>query len=384
MIYLDYAATSPVDPEVVAAMTACLTTDGAFANAASSHAAGADAKQVIAVARDRIGALVNASGDRLVFTSGATEANNLALKGVLGSDRGPSHLITTEIEHRSVLDTASVLEAAGVAVTRLGCDANGVVAPEQLTEALRPETRLVSIMQVNNEVGSIQDIQSIAAICRHAGVLLHVDAAQGAGKVPLDIEGWQIDLCSLTAHKLNGPKGVGALFVRRGIELEPMIHGGEQALGARAGTLPTHQIAAFGKACEIVGRHDESAELETLRERLWRGFGGIEDVRRHGDPARTAPHILSVSFPGVAGESLRFALADIAVSAGSACTSNEPAPSHVLRALGISDPVAESTLRFGVGRFTTPAEIDQAVARVVAEVGRLRAIAAGAPDWCST
>jgi len=384
MIYLDYAATSPVDPEVVAEMAACLTTDGPFANAASPHAAGAAAKRAIDTARVRIGALVNAPGDRLVFTSGATEANNLALKGVLGSGRAEGHLVTTEIEHRSVLDSASALEAAGVAVTRLRCDANGIVAAKQVAEALRPETRLVSIMQVNNEVGSIQDIQSIAAICRRAGVLLHVDAAQGAGKVPLDIEGWQLDLCSLTAHKLNGPKGIGALFIRRGIALEPMIHGGEQALGARAGTLPTHQIAAFGKACEIVGRRDESAGLKALRERLWRGLAGIEHVRRHGDPERSAPHILSVSFPGVAGESLRFALADIAVSAGSACTSNEPAPSHVLRALGVSDPVAESTLRFGVGRFTTPAEIDEAAARVRAEVGRLRAIAAGAPDWCST
>jgi cysteine desulfurase len=384
LIYLDYAATSPVDPEVVEIRSDCLTHDGAFANAASPHAGGARARQVITEARAHIGALVNAPGDRLVFTSGATEANNLALKGVLGAERGAGHLITTQIEHRSVLDTAEALEATGVAVTRLNCDSNGVVSAAELAAALRPDTRLVSIMLVNNEIGSIQDVEAVAAICRQAGVLLHVDAAQAAGKVPLDIAGWGIDLCSLTAHKLNGPKGIGALFVRSGIDLVPMIHGGEAALGARAGTLATHQIAGFGKAFEIAGRRNESTELIALRERLWQGLAGIERVRRHGDPDRSAPHILSVSFAGVEGESLRFALADIAVSAGSACTSNDPAPSHVLRALGVSDPLAEATLRFGVGRFTTEAEIDTAISRIQAETGRLRAIAAGAPDWCST
>jgi cysteine desulfurase len=282
-----------------------------------------------------------------------------------------------------VLDTAAALERDGVAVTRLDCDANGIVAPEQIAAALRPETRLVSVMQVNNEVGSIQDIAAVASVCKEAGVPLHVDAAQGAGKVSLDIAAWGLDLCSLTAHKLNGPKGVGALFIRSGIDLAPMIHGGETALGVRAGTLATHQIAGFGKAYEIAARTDEAPKLAELRERLWHGLAAIDRVMRHGDPGRSAPHILSVSFPGVAGESLKLALADLAVSAGSACTSNEPAPSHVLRALGLSDPLAESTLRFGVGRFTTAAEIDAAIGRIGTEVGRLRAIAAGAPDWCS-
>jgi cysteine desulfurase len=384
MIYLDYAATSPVDPAVAEAMMECLTLDGIFANAASPHAAGTAAKSVIDAAREQIGALVGASGRRLAFTAGATEANNLALKGVLLAGNGRGHLITTAIEHRSVLDTAAALETAGVAVTRVPCDANGIVSPGSIADALEPGTRLVSVMQVNNEIGSVQDIEAVAGICRNAGVPLHVDAAQGAGKVPLDIEAWGIDLCSLTAHKLNGPKGVGALYVRPGVALEPLIHGGEAALGVRAGTLPTHQIAGFGKAFEIAAALAESAALAALRDRLWQGLARIEGVRRHGHPARLAPHILSVSFPGVEGESLRFALADLAVSAGSACTSSSLEPSHVLRSLGLSDPLAESTLRFGVGRFTTESEIDTAIERVTAEVGRLRQIACGAPDWCRT
>jgi cysteine desulfurase len=384
MIYLDYAATSPVDPVVAEAMMRCLVPDGTFANAASPHAAGAAAKSVIDAAREQIGSLVGAQGHRLAFTAGATEANNLALKGVMlaGGQRG--HMVTTAIEHRSVLDTAAALETAGVTVTRVACDANGIVAPDRIADALEPETRLVSVMQVNNEIGSVQDIEAVAGICRDAGVLLHVDAAQGAGKVPLAIEAWGVDLCSLTAHKLNGPKGVGALYVRAGLVLEPLIHGGEAALGIRAGTLPTHQIAGFGKAFEMAAALAESASLAVLRDRLWQGLARIEGVRRHGDVARLAPHILSVSFPGVEGESLRLALADLAVSAGSACTSSSLTPSHVLRSLGLSDALAESTLRFGVGRFTTEAEIDAAIERVTTEVGRLRAIASGAPDWCRT
>lgn len=382
-IYLDYAATSPVDPAVAEIMAECLTLDGAFGNAASPHAAGARAKAVIETARRQIGALVGAAGDRLIFTAGATEANNLALKGVLLSpDAEGSHLVTTAIEHRSVLDAAAALEAHGITVTRVDADASGIVSIEEIVDALRPETRLVSIMLVNNEIGSIQNIEAAAAACREAGVLLHVDAAQGAGKVALDIEAWGIDLCSLTAHKLNGPKGIGALYIRPGLKLEPLIHGGEAALGARAGTLPTHQIAGFGKAFAMAAERDESETLAGMRDRLWQGLARIPDIRRHGDPARSAPHILSVGFPGVEGESLRFALSDIAVSAGSACTSNEIGPSHVLRNLGLPDALAESTLRFGVGRFTTESEIATAVARVVAEVDRLRAVAAGAPGWC--
>lgn len=388
-IYLDYAATSPVDPRVADVMRECLLADGAFANPSSPHLPGRAARQIVEAAREKIAGLVNAPATRLVFTSGATEANNIALRGLIGRGPEPAHLVSTRIEHRSVLDTALALADAGVELSLLDCDTNGIVAPERVAAAIRPQTRLVSIMQVNNEIGSVQDIAAIAAVCREAGVPLHVDAAQGAGKVALDIAGWGVDLCSLTAHKLNGPKGIGALYVREGLELEPFVHGGEAELGIRAGTLPTHQIAGFGEAFALArggdgdGSGDEPARLAGLRDRLWQGLSEIPGVRRNGDSARSAPHILSVSFPGVEGESLRLALADIAVSAGSACTSASPAPSHVLSGLGLSDALAESTLRFGVGRFTTPAEIDTAAARVGLEVARLRDIAKGAPDWCS-
>jgi cysteine desulfurase len=341
-IYLDYAATSPMDPEVAAAMAACLTLDGCYANPASTHAPGRAARAVIDSARRQIGALVNAPPERLVFTSGATEANNIALTGLLAHQDTKGHLVCSGIEHRSVLDTAQALERQGITLTLVDCDAAGIIAPERVAAALRSDTRLVSIMQVNNEIGSVQDIPGIARVCRDAGVPLHVDAAQGAGKVPLDLADWGVGLCSLTAHKLNGPKGVGALFVRDGLELAPFLYGGERALGIRAGTLPTHQIAGFGRAFALAAERDEAAHLAGLRDRLWQGLAGLSGARRLGDPARSAPHILSVSFPGVEGESLRLALTDIAVSAGSACTSRSPEPSHVLRSLGLSDQLADS------------------------------------------
>jgi cysteine desulfurase len=380
-IYLDYAATSPVDARVAEAMAACLTQDGDFANPASPHAAGSAARRVVDLARERIGALVNAAPGRLVFTSGATEANNLALRGMLA---GGGQLVTTRIEHRSVLDPAEALAARGVELCLVDCDREGIVAPARIAAAISARTRLVSVMQVNNEIGSVQDIAAIATICREADVPLHVDAAQGAGKVPLDIEGWGIDLCSLTAHKLNGPKGVGALYVRPGLALEPLISGGEAQLGVRAGTLPTHQIAGFGKAFELAAGPAEAARLGALRERLWLRLGAIPGTRRNGSRERSAPHILNVSFPGVEGESLRLALEDLAVSAGSACTSRSAEPSHVLRSLGLSDVLAESSLRFGVGRFTTEDEIDRAADRVMTEVTKLRQFSEGAPAWCSS
>lgn len=383
-IFLDYASTSPVDPDVAATMAACLTAEGAFANAASLHGPGIAARRVVEEARAHIGALVNARPDRIVFTSGATEANNLALKGRMRLAGKTGHLITTAIEHPSVLDAAHALEREGFAVTRLPCDSGGRIHPEQIAEALRPDTRLVSVMQVNNEIGTVQDIASISEICRNSGVTLHVDAAQAAGKVPLDIAGWQLGLCSLTAHKLNGPKGIGALYVRSDLTLSPLVHGGDGELGLRAGTLATHQIAGFGRAFELAAAGTEPPRLEALREQLWHGLSRIDGARRNGDARAAVPHILSVSFPGIDGESLKYALADIAVSAGSACTSRDPAPSHVLRALGLSAALAECTLRFGVGRFTTPAEISTAIGRVRDEVERLRALGHGAPDWCYT
>ena len=380
-IYLDYAATSPVDPVVAAEMATCMTRDGVFANPASPHVAGSAARRVVEFARERIGALVHAAPGRLVFTSGATEANNLALRGTLA---GGGQLVTTRIEHRSVLDPAEALAARGVELCLLDCDREGVVAPERVAAAISPRTRLVSVMQVNNEIGSVQDIAAIAGVCREAGVPLHVDAAQGAGKVPLDIEGWGIDLCSLTAHKLNGPKGIGALYVRPGHSLEPLITGGEAQLGVRAGTLPTHQIAGFGKAFELAAGADEVARLRALREQLWERLLAVPGARRNGSRERSAPHILNVSFPGVEGESLRLALEDLAVSSGSACTSRSAEPSHVLRSLGLSDALAESSLRFGVGRFTTADEVDRAADRVRTEVTRLRQVSEGAPAWCSS
>lgn len=382
-IYLDYAATSPVDPAVFAAMQACLLPDGSFANPASPHAAGRAALELVEHSRSTIARVIGADPGRLVFTSGATEANNIALTGILRRARRPVHAITSSIEHRSVLDVIAVFEQRGVGVTRLACDEAGRVNPEELRAAIRPDTRLVSIMLVNNEIGSVQDIRTIAGICRAAGVPLHVDAAQGAGKIPFHVDSWGVDLCSLTAHKVCGPKGIGALYVRAGLELAPFVRGGAAALGLRAGTLPTHQIAGFGKAFELVASLEESDRLARLREELWTGLAGIPGARRNGRPETSAPHILSVSFPGVEGEALLAALPEIAVSAGSACTSAHPEPSHVLGSLGLSDTLAESTLRFGVGRFTSADEIRLATGRVSAAVARLRQVASGAPDWCS-
>lgn len=384
LIYLDYAATSPVDPAVAEAMQACLLPSGRFANPSSPHAAGLAARSVIDDARSTIANVVGADPSRLVFTSGATEANNIALTGILRRAERSAHVITSRIEHRSVLDVLDVFARRGFEVTQLACDESGRVRPEDLAAAIRPETRLVSVMHVNNETGSIQDIRAMAGVCRDAGVPLHVDAAQSAGKIAMDIEGWGISLCSLTAHKVCGPKGIGALYVQAGMDLAPFIRGGAAALGVRAGTLPTHQIAGFGKAFELVAGLEETAQLTELREKLWAGLARIPGVRRNGEPETTAPHILSVSFPGLQGEALRAEIDGIAVSAGSACTSEHPEPSHVLSSLGLSDTLAESTLRFGVGRFTTEDEIHAAAEVLAAAVARLRAVSSGAPDWCSS
>jgi cysteine desulfurase len=379
-IYLDYAASSPVDPRVVVAMTDCLATS--FANPASQHAPGRRARALVETAREAIAARVGAPAERIFFTSGATEANNLALKGVLAGRRA-AHLVTSRIEHRSVLDPARALEAAGVAVTYVDCDARGSVPPEAVAEAIGPDTTLVSIMHVNNETGVIQDIAAIAAHCRERNVRLHVDAAQSAGKLPLALADSGIDLCSLTAHKLCGPKGIGALYVAPQVAIAPQMHGGEQERGLRAGTLATHQIVGMGKAYELADPAVEAPRLAALRDRLWQSLREIPRVRQNGDPARRAPHLLNVTFPGAEGESLRLALCDIAVSAGSACAADSPEASHVLTGMGLSDALAASSLRFSVGRFTVEAEVLRAAARVAEEVARLRALAPGAPAWCS-
>ena len=381
-IYLDYAATAPLDPEVVAVMRECLERE--FANPSSQHPAGRRARAVVEAARTQVAARVGAAPQHIVFTSGATEANNLALLGML-SPRGGSrpHLVTSRIEHKSVLDTARALEQAGVAVSYVEADAAGHVVPGSVAQAIRADTVLVSIMHVNNETGVIQDIPAIGALCRERGVRLHVDAAQSIGKLPLTLGKAPIDLCSLTAHKVCGPKGVGALYVAPGVALVPQMHGGEQERGLRAGTLATHQIAGMGRAYELAAPEREGPRLAALRDDLWERLQAIAGVRANGDPARRAPHLLNVTFPGVEGESLRLALRDLAVSAGSACAADSPEASHVLTGMGLSDTLAASSLRFSVGRFTTAAEVERAAERVAAEVARLRALAALAPGWCA-
>jgi cysteine desulfurase len=381
-IYLDYAATAPVDPAVSAAMADCLERE--FGNPSSLHSAGRRARRLVEEARAAVGARVGAPPESLVFTSGATESNNLALKGVLRRSRGRRvHLVTSRIEHKSVLDVARALEHEGIAVTYVDATAGGFVEPERVLAAITPDTQLVSIMHVNNETGVIQDVAAIGAGCRERGVLLHVDAAQSAGKLPLDLAAAPIDLCSLTAHKLCGPKGVGALYLAPRVTLVPQLHGGEQERSLRAGTLATHQIVGMGKAYELADPEREAPRFQALRDRLWQTLEGIAGARQNGAPGRRAPHILNVSFPGVEGESLRFALRDLAVSAGSACAADSPEASHVLTGMGVSDVLAGSSLRFSVGRFTVEAEIAQGGARVAAAVARLSRLTGSAPAWCS-
>jgi cysteine desulfurase len=385
ILYFDNAATTPVDPRVVEAMVACLGPDRDFANPASGHALGTRARRLVESAREAVGARVNAPPTRIAFMSGATEANNLALKGTLRAQGGQrKHLITTRIEHKSILESARTLESEGITVTYLECDAHGNITPEQVDSAITPATALVSVMHVNNEVGVIENIPDIARVCRARGVLLHVDAAQSAGKIPLDLAGWGIDLCSLTAHKINGPKGIGALYVRSGIALTPLVDGGEPEIGLRGGTLATHQIVGMGKAFELADPDVEGARLTKLRDELWLGLEALGGVTRNGNPARSAPHILSASLRGIDGASLLFALPDIALSQGSACNTSVPEPSYVLTALGLSDAAAQSTLRFGLGRFTEPADVAFVLERVGVEFNRLRALARGAPAWCSS
>lgn len=381
-IYLDYAATAPVDPAVSAAMSECLA--GEFANPSSTHAAGARAKELVETARAAIAARVGASSRDIVFTSGATEANNLALKGVLLRSRGRRvHLVTSRIEHRSVLDVAQRLEGSRVTTTYVDATAAGFVDPTQVIDAITADTQLVSVMHVNNETGVIQDVTAIGEACRRRGVLFHVDAAQSVGKLPLALAEAPIDLCSLTAHKLCGPKGIGALYIAPRVTLASQIQGGEQERSLRAGTLPTHQIVGMGKAYALADPAREAPRLAGLRDRLWQGLSAIPGVHQNGAEARRAAHLLNVTLPGVDGESLRFELRDLAVSAGSACAADSPEASHVLTGMGLSDVRAASSLRFSVGRFTSEDEIERAAARVAAAVDRLRSLAKSAPAWCS-
>jgi cysteine desulfurase len=376
-VYLDYAATTPVDPRVAEAMASCLTPGGDFGNASSSHAFGRAAAARIGRARSQVAALIGASADEIVFTSGATESNNLAILGVAraNADRG-RHLVTSRTEHKAVLDPCKRLEKEGFSVTYLTPEPSGVVTPAAVAAVLRPDTQLLSLMCVNNEIGVVQDLAAIGALCRERGVAFHSDCAQAAGKLPLDVKALPVDFLSFTAHKIYGPKGVGALYVRASASglLQPVTFGGGQEHGWRPGTLATHQIVGFGAACEIAAAElpAETARLTALRERLWGHLGLLGGVHLNGADAARVPGILNVSFEGVEGESLVSALGEIAVSTGAACNSASAEASYVLRALGRDALLAGSSLRLSVGRFTRAADVDLAAAAIAREVNRLR------------
>jgi cysteine desulfurase len=382
-VYLDYAATTPVDPRVAARMAECLTQQGAFGNPGStSHDYGETAMALVEAARVQVAAAVGAAPADIVWTSGATEANNLALFGVANYQRETGrHIVTARTEHKAVLDPCRELERRGWRVTYLEPGRGGLLDPAQVAAVLQSDTVLVSIMHVNNEIGVIQDIAAIAAVCAaHGTARLHVDAAQSIGKCPLDFAGLGLDLLSLSAHKAYGPKGAGALVVSRarGVQLQALQFGGGQERNLRSGTVATHQVVGMGAAFELAAAEQaaETARIALLRERLWRGLGLLQGVLRNGEPEHTVPQLLNVSFDDVEGESLLAAVRPfIAVSTGSACTSSNQEPSYVLRALGRDERLAESSLRFSLGRFTTEAEVDTAIAAVGRAVTRLRRVA---------
>lgn len=380
MIYLDYAATTPLDARVLEAMMPALRADGLQANPASAHAPGFRARAAVERARAQVAELLGAEPSEIIFTSGATESNNLAIKGVL-EFRGlrQAHVVTSRIEHKCVLDTCRYLETQGARVTYLKPGADGSITPEQVLEALTPDTALVSLMWVNNEIGVRNDIERLAPLLRERGVLLHVDAAQASGRIAIDLARTPVDLLSVSAHKAYGPKGIGALFVRRKprARLAPQMHGGGHEQGMRSGTLATHQIVGMGAAFEILRREGaaEGERVAALRERFWQGLQGLDGIHRNG-AGPSAPHVLNVSFEAVEGESLRASLPDLAVSSGSACSSATAEPSYVLRALGRDDELANASLRFSFGRYTTAEEVDQAARRVCEQVRRLRSISA--------
>ncbi|MGS2716742.1 IscS subfamily cysteine desulfurase [Eionea flava] len=383
-IYFDYSATTPVDPRVAQVMMDCLTIDGNFGNPASrSHFFGWKAEEAVETARQHVADLVGADAREIVWTSGATESNNLAIKGVaqFNHKRG-KHIITSKIEHKAVLDACRQLEREGFEVTYLDPDNQGLITPEQVADAIREDTTLVTLMHVNNEIGVINDIGAIGDVCRAKKVLFHVDAAQSTNKLPIDVESMKIDLMSFSGHKSYGPKGIGALFVRRKprVRLEAQIHGGGHERGMRSGTLATHQIVGMGEAfrlakLELQQDHDHAL---AMRERLLAGVKDLEEVHVNGSLEQRVPHNLNISFAFVEGESLIMSLKDLAVSSGSACTSASLEPSYVLRALGLNDELAHSSLRFSFGRFTTEEEIDYAITQVHQAVSKLRELS---PLW---
>ncbi len=382
-LYFDYSATTPVDPRVAEKMIPYLTEH--FGNPASrSHPFGWEAEKAVEDARAQVAALVGADPKEIVFTSGATESNNLAIKGAghFYSGTKGKHIVTVRTEHKAVLDTVREMERQGFEATYLNVEENGLVDLDAFRAAIRPDTVLASVMAVNNEIGVIQDIDAIGRICREKGVIFHVDAAQATGKMPLDLKTLPADLMSFSAHKTYGPKGIGALYVRRKprIRLEAQMHGGGHERGMRSGTLATHQIVGMGEAFRIAREEmaTENERVRMLRDRLYAGLKDIEEVHLNGDMDQRVPHNLNVSFNFVEGESLIMAIKDLAVSSGSACTSASLEPSYVLRALGRSDELAHSSIRFSIGRFTTEEEVDYAIKLLHEKIGKLRELS---PLW---
>ena len=383
-LYFDYSSTTPVDPRVANKMYDCLTKEGNFGNAASrSHAYGWQSEESVEYARRQVADLIHADSREIVWTSGATESDNLAIKGVAYFyQKQGKHIITSKIEHKAVLDTCRQLEREGYDVTYLEPDSKGIISPAQVDNALREDTILVSLMHVNNEIGVVTDITSIGEITRANKVLFHVDAAQSAGKIPIDMTAMKVDLMSLTAHKIYGPKGIGALYVQRKprVRLAAQIHGGGHERGMRSGTLATHQIVGMGEAFALA-KAEMKADHEhilVLRERLWAGVKDIEEVYLNGHPQQRIAGLANISFNFVEGESLLMSLRDLAVSSGSACTSASLEPSYVLRAIGLNDELAHSSIRFSLGRFTTEAEVDHAIEQIRTAVEKLRKLS---PLW---
>lgn len=376
-VYLDYSATTPVDPRVAQRMSGCLLTEGAFGNPASrSHVYGWEAEELVEAARAQVASLFNADPREVVWTSGATESDNLAVKGVVEAVGG-RHVVTTSYEHKAILDTCAWLETLGVEVTHVDPDPEGIVHPQAIVDALREDTALVSVMHANNEIGVVNDIRAIGAACRERRIPFHTDAAQSAGKIPLDMRRDNVDLVSVSGHKIYGPKGIGVLLVRREppLAVAAQIHGGGHERGMRSGTLATHQIVGLGEACRICEEQmeREARRIRALRDLLWKRLGQLPGVQLNGSEEHRLPGTLNVSFADVDGETLLLALDDVAVSSGSACTSATVEPSYVLKVLGVSDALAHASIRFTVGRYTSESDVDFAGRRVVEVVEKLRA-----------
>lgn len=385
LIYLDYAATTPIDEKVAEKMMQYMTFNGTFGNPASrSHAFGWQAEEAVENARGQVADLINADPREIVFTSGATESNNLAIKGVAQfyADKG-KHIITSKIEHKAVLDTCRELETQGYEITLLEpTEKTGLITLEQVKNAVREDTILVSLMMVNNELGTLTDVATIGEFLREKGIAFHVDAAQAAGKTPIDLETMKVDLMSFSGHKIYGPKGIGALYVRRKprIRVKAQMHGGGHERGMRSGTLATHQIVGMGEAFAVAKERmaEDEARIAKLRQKLWDGLKDLEEIYLNGDLEHSIPNIVNISFNYVEGESMMMSLKDLAVSSGSACTSATLEPSYVLRAIGLNDELAHSSIRFSLGRYTTEEDIDRVISEVRSAVAKLRELS---PLW---